>query len=121
MKQVLIIDDSLQVRERVAALLAESPQIRIAGQVGNSRDALDAVQRLKPEVVILDIRLPDKSGIKLLKIFKERYPESAVIMLTNLDGTRYRQQCRHLGVDHFLNNTRELEKIIDTIKDNPTH
>lgn len=121
MKQVLIIDDSLQIRERVAALLAESPQIRIAGQAGNSRDALDAVQRLKPDAVILDIRLHDKSGIELLKIFKERHPEMAVIMLTNLDGARYRQQCRHLGADHFLNKTREFEKIIDTIMDNPAH
>ena len=47
--------------------------------------------------------------------------KAAVIMLTNLDGARYRQQCRHLGADHFLNKTREFEKIIDTIMDNPAH
>jgi len=121
MKQVLIIDDSLQIRERIAALLAESPKIRIAGQAGNGCDALDAVQRLKPDTVILDIRLPDQSGIELLKTFKECYPEMTVIMLTNLDDARYRRQCRHLGADHFLNKTIDFEKIVDTIIDNPAH
>ena len=121
MKQVLIIDDSLQIRERIAALLAESSQIRIAGQAGNGCDALDAVQRLKPDTVILDIRLPDQSGIELLKTFKARYPEMTVIMLTNLDDARYRKQCQHLGADNFLNKTIDFEKIVDTIIDNPAH
>lgn len=121
MKQVLIIDDSLQIRERIAALLAESSQIRIAGQASSSRDALAAVQRLKPDTVILDIRLPDQSGIELLKTFKARYPKMAVIMLTNLDDTRYRRQCRKLGADHFLSKTMEFEKIVDTIIDDPAH
>jgi DNA-binding NarL/FixJ family response regulator len=121
MKQVLIIDDSPQIRERIAALLAESRQIRIAGQAGNGRDAIDAVQRLRPDTVILDIRLPDRSGIELLRTFKTRYPKMAVIMLTNLDDTRYRQQCRQLGADHFLSKTLEFEKIVDTIIDNPAH
>jgi chemotaxis response regulator CheB len=62
MKQVLIIDDSPQIRERIAATLAESPQIRIAGQAGNGCDALDAVQRLKPDTVILDIRCPTRAA-----------------------------------------------------------
>jgi DNA-binding NarL/FixJ family response regulator len=121
MKQVLIIDDSLQIRERIAALLAASPQVRIAGQAANGRDALDAVKRLKPDTVILDIRLPDQSGIELLKTFKARYPEMAVIMLTNLDHPRYRQRCRQLGADHFLSKVMEFEKIVDTIVDNPAH
>ena len=121
MKQVLIIDDSLQIRERIAALLAESHQIRIAGQAGNGRDAIDAVQRLRPDTVILDIGLPDRSGIELLKTFKASYPEMTVIMLTNLDDTRYRQQCRQLGADHFLSKTLEFEKIVDTVIDNPAH
>lgn len=117
MKQVLIIDDSEQIRQRLAALLAESAQIRIVGQAGDSREALEAVRRLRPDTVILDIRLPGSSGIELLKKFKARYPEMKVIMLTNFDYARYRRQCRQLGADHFLNKTLEFEKIVDTIMD----
>lgn len=121
MKNVFIIDDSPQIRERIAAFLTESPKIRIAGQVGSGRDARDAVRRLRPDTVILDIRLPDQSGIALLKHFKARFPEMTVIMLTNLDDARYRQQCRRLGADHFLSKTMDFEKIVDTIIDSAAH
>ena len=115
MKQVLIVDDSEQIRERLITLLSESDQIHIAGQAGNVRDALGAIRRSKPDIVILDIRLPGQSGIGLLEEIKARYPEVAVIMLTNFDYARYRQQCRQLGADHFLNKTFEFEKIVETI------
>lgn len=119
MKEVLIVDDSEQIRQRIVALLAESGQIRIVGQAGNSLEALDALQRLKPDTVILDIRLPGASGIELLKEIKASYPQMKVIMLTNFDFDLYRRQCRQLGADHFLNKTLEFEKIVDAIVDNP--
>ncbi len=121
MKQVLIIDDSAQIRKRIASLLRESPQIRIAGEAGSGRQALEAVAQARPDTVILDIRLPDQSGISLLKTFKARYPDMRIIMLTNLDDDRYRQQCRRLGADHFLSKAMEFEKIVDTVIDNPAH
>jgi DNA-binding NarL/FixJ family response regulator len=115
MKQVLIVDDSEQIRQRLVALLTESTQIQIVGQAGNGRDAMKAMQLLKPDTVILDIRLPGRSGIELLKEIKARYPDVMVIMLTNFDYEQYRRQCRQLGADHFLNKTLEFEKIIATI------
>ena len=118
MKEVLIIDDSTRIRERIAALLAEAPSIRIVGEAGNAREAVDAVGRLQPDTVILDIRLPDQSGMELLKIFRQRYPQMAVIMLSNHDGARYRRYCRLLGAGHFLNKTLEFEKIVDAVIDN---
>lgn len=121
MKQVLIVDDSEQIRERLAALLAESAQIRLVGKAGNAREARDALRRVQPDTVILDIRLPGSSGIQLLKEIKTRYPEVAVIMLTNFDYAPYRRQCQQLGADHFLNKTLEFEKIVATILGNTTH
>ncbi len=121
MKRVLIVDDSVEIRRRLVAMLAESGQIRIAGEIGTGRETLDAVRRLLPDTVVLDIRLPDKSGIELLKEIKARYPKVAVIMLTNYDNIHYRRQCRRLGADHFLNKTLEFEKIIDTIMSDKEH
>lgn len=117
MKHVLIVDDSASIRRRLIALLAESPRIRIVGEAGDSRQALDAMARVQPDTVILDIRMPGGSGIELLKLIKARYPEMKVIMLTNFDYSTYRRQCRQLGADHFLNKTLEFEKILDTILD----
>ena len=121
MKQVLIVDDSARVRKRIAALLSESPLIRIVGEAGNGREAVEAVDHTRPDTVILDIHLPDQNGIALLKQFKARYPEMEVIMLTNLDDPRYRQACLNLGADHFLNKAMEFEKIVATITSHSAH
>lgn len=115
MKKVLIVDDSEPIRRRVAELLEESGQIRIVGQAGNSRDAMSAMQKLRPDTVILDIRIPESSGIQVLKEIKCRYPAVKVIMLTNFDNPQYRKQCRQLGADHFLNKTLEFEKIVASV------
>jgi two-component system OmpR family response regulator len=120
MKQVLIVDDSEQIRERLAALLAESSRIRLVGQAGDAHEALTAIESLMPDTVILDIRLPGSSGIEVLRQVKARHPEIQVIMLTNYDHAMYRQQCRQLGADHFLNKTREFEKIVTAIMNEPT-
>jgi len=121
MKHVLIVDDSASIRQRLITLLTESPQIRIAGEAGDSREALDTMARIHPDTVILDIHMPGGSGIELLKQIKARYPEINVITLTNFDYNTYRQQCRRLGADHFLNKTLEFEKILNTILDDPAH
>lgn len=120
MKHVLIVDDSASIRQRLITLLAESPQIRIVGEAGNNREALDSMARVQPDTVILDIRMPGGSGIELLKQIKSRYPEMRVIMLTNFDYAAYRRQCHQLGADHFLNKTLEFEKIIDTVLEDRT-
>jgi DNA-binding NarL/FixJ family response regulator len=121
MKQVLIVDDSEQIRKRLVEMLSESTQICIVGQTGNGEDALKMLRRLKPDTAIVDIRLPGSSGIELLKEIKALYPETTVIMLTNFDSPQYRSQCRRLGADHFLNKTLEFEKIVNTIINNQAH
>jgi DNA-binding NarL/FixJ family response regulator len=118
MKQVLIVDDSEQIRQRLATQLAESTQIRVAGQADNGRDAISAVQRLRPDAVILDIQMPGSSGIQVLKTIKALHPDVMVIILTNFDDAQYRRHCRQLGADHFLNKTLELGKIADAILNN---
>ncbi len=115
MKQVLIVDDSKQIRQRIAALLAESGQIRIVGTAGDGKTVMEAIEHLAPDTVILDIQLPGKSGITLLKEIKTRCPQVTVVMLTNNDFTPYRKLCKQLGADYFLNKTRDIHKIVPTI------
>ena len=121
MKRVLIVDDSKQIRERVAALLAGSDQIRIVGEAGDGYQAMRVIPQLKLDTIILDIRLPKKNGIEMLKEVKVLYPKIRVIMLTNYDYDLYRQQCKRLGADHFLNKTLEFEKIMASILEDSSY
>ena len=115
MRRVLIVDDSKQVRERLISLLSEHPKIRIVGQAGDGVEAIDALNKLGPDTVILDIRLPGRNGIELLKEIKSAHPEITVIMLTNYDFDLYRRQCGQFGADHFFNKTREFEQVVNVL------
>jgi len=69
-----------------------------------------------PDTVILDIRMPGKSGIQLLREIKSEHPEITAIMLTNYDYPQYRKESLQAGADHFFNKTREFAKIVDLLR-----
>jgi DNA-binding NarL/FixJ family response regulator len=117
MKRVYIVDDSVKLRKRLCELLSDVDNVRVVGQAGDADEALDDIRVLKPDTVLLDIRLPGKNGIQLLGEIKELQPEITVIIMTNYDYPQYRQQSILAGADHFFNKTREFENIIDVLKE----
>jgi DNA-binding NarL/FixJ family response regulator len=114
--KVLIVDDSALVRKRLFGMLSEIPKIEIAGQAQNAQEAIESIQKLKPDVAIMDIRLPDRSGIEVLKIIKKDTPAPLVIILTNYPYPQYRKKCMEAGADYFFDKSSEFEKVLDVLK-----
>lgn len=108
---VFIADDSLIVRERLVAILDELAGIEIAGQAGHVAEAISAIRKLKPDVVILDIRMPSGSGIEVLQNIKQDEPAPVVIILTNYPYPAYRKKCLQAGADFFLDKSTEFDQI----------
>ena len=69
-----------------------------------------------PDAVILDIRLPRKSGIEVLRDIKKDKPSPVVIILTNYPYPQYQKECTEAGADYFLNKSTEFNKIADVLK-----
>jgi DNA-binding NarL/FixJ family response regulator len=82
-KRIVIVDDHEVVRIGLRALLAQNPQFEVIGEAGNSKDALELVNRLNPDIVLMDIRLPGISGIEACEQITRDYPQSKVVMLTS--------------------------------------
>ena len=82
MIRLLIIDDHEMVREGLKAMLTTEPDFTIVGDAANAEQAFELIERLRPDVILLDIRLPGTSGIDVCRTVTERYPEAAVIILT---------------------------------------
>ena len=82
MIRLLIIDDHEMVREGLKAMLAKEHDFEIVGDAANAEQAYELIARLHPDVILLDIRLPGVSGIEVCRTVTERYPETAVIILT---------------------------------------
>ena len=116
MLTVYIVDDSDAMRERLADLISDIVGIKLAGQSGNHFDALQSIKTQHPDIVILDIRLPGKSGIDVLKDIKKEYPPPIVIMITNYPYRQYRQGCMAAGADYFFSKIDEFEMIAQALR-----
>src|SRR5512142_2368570 len=81
--KIILVDDHEVVRLGLKALLSRNPQFQVVAEAGNASEALDKVARYKPDVVVMDIRLPGKSGIEATREIVKNYPATKVIMLTS--------------------------------------
>lgn len=109
--KVFIADDSRVVRERLTTLLNEVAGVEIVGQAENVAEAISAIGNLQPDVVILDIRMPDGSGIDVLRQIKQDGAGPIIIILTNYPFPGYRQRCLQAGADFFLDKSTEFDQI----------
>jgi DNA-binding NarL/FixJ family response regulator len=115
MLTVYIVDDSEVMRERLAESVADIADVEIVGQSGNPFEALDSIRKSHPDVVILDIRLPGRSGIDVLKDIKKECPAPLVIMITNYPYHQYRQGSMAAGADYFFSKINEFDRIRETL------
>ena len=101
--RLFIVDDSEILRERLVEILSEIESVEIVGQEGDTFKAVEAIERLKPDLVILDIRMPGGNGI--------------VIMFTNFPYLQYRKRCFDSGADYFFYKSTEFEKLVDVVRE----
>jgi DNA-binding NarL/FixJ family response regulator len=114
--RVFIVDDSAIIRERLEMILSELKGIEIIGQAKGSTEAEEAIPKLKPDVVILDIRMHGGNGIEVLKNIKKDKNSPLVIMLTNYPYPQYRKKCKDAGADFFFDKSTEFDKIPEVLK-----
>ena len=114
--KVLVVDDSALLRERLVSMISELPGITSIGQAQDSSQALNTVQKLNPDVVILDIRLTEGNGIEILQQIKKKNAVPVTIMFTNYPYPQYRKKCEETGADFFFDKSTEFHKITDVLK-----
>ncbi|MEX2556152.1 MAG: response regulator transcription factor [Actinomycetota bacterium] len=81
--RVLLVDDHEVVRGGIKGLLATEDDIRVVGEAGSVRDAIDEAERTRPDVIVMDVRLTDGSGIEATREIRSRRPDTKVLMLTS--------------------------------------
>jgi two-component system response regulator DevR len=108
MIRLLIIDDHEMVREGLKAMLAKEHDFEIVGDAANAEQAYELIARLHPDVILLDIRLPGVSGIEVCRTVTERYPETAVIILTTFTDETLVAQCIQAGARGFI--VKDIER-----------
>ena len=113
--KILVADDSEAIRSRIVSGLKE---IKVVTKVYEARLVSEAYQILmneKPDVLLLDIRIPETNGIEVLKWLKINACKTETIVLTNYPYPEYERKCLQLGARYFLNKTTEFDKVFDII------
>jgi len=111
---LLIVDDSHLLQNRLKKILLDVDQHMRIWQAFNCKEAMELVSSHEVDTVILDIELPDGSGIELLRKFKEGYPGTRVNIFTNYPTVEFRTRCMALGADNFIDKS-DLSGLIKVV------
>jgi DNA-binding NarL/FixJ family response regulator len=116
MIRVGLIDDQSLVRQGLAALLAHAPDVRIAFDSAGGEEAITLSAKHRPEVILLDLRMPEFDGIALLREFRAKALPSAIIILTTFDDDESLLQAAAMGARGFLLKDVTLDELLDAIR-----
>jgi len=113
---VLLVDDHPVVIEGLRKLLAAAGDIVVIGEAHDASGALEQARNLKPDVILLDLRMPGASGVQATRRLREQDVASAVIILTSYGDQAYVRQALEAGADGYLLKTTPSEELIASIR-----
>jgi DNA-binding NarL/FixJ family response regulator len=100
--RVLIVDDHAVVRSGIRLLLAQEPDIEPVGEAGTGREAVFQARALTPDVILMDVVMPDQSGLEVLPILVREHPETKVLLLSMQDDPRYVREAFAAGASGYV-------------------
>jgi len=115
--RVLMVDDSEMVRTGLRALLATEATLEVVGEAANLASGVDASVRLKPDVVLMDIRLPDGTGIDACRQIRKRSPESRVLIVTSVIDDSIVDDAIRAGAHGYLLKEIDGRGLVNAVRD----
>ncbi|MRR30724.1 response regulator transcription factor [bacterium] len=114
--QILLVDDHAVVRTGLRMLLENEEDLVLIGEAGNGKQALELATELKPDVVIMDITLPDMSGIEVTRQLKQEHPEMAVVALTIHEDQQYFFEMLRVGASAYVPKRAAPDDLVNAIR-----
>lgn len=114
--RVVVVDDHPVLREGTEALLARTPGLEVVGSTGQGAVAVRLAGELRPDVLLLDLHLPDLSGVEVTRQVRAAYPEVAILVLTGYDDVGYVRALLQLGIRGYLDKTVIGEEIVAAVR-----
>ena len=113
--KTLVVEDNITFRQTLLEILSARFPFMVIEEAGDGREALQKADTFSPDLIFMDIKLPDDNGLELTQRIKAKYPEIVVIVLTGYDLPEYREAAFQHGANYFLVKGSSTEKEILTI------
>jgi DNA-binding NarL/FixJ family response regulator len=113
---VLCVDDHPLMREGIAAIISAEPGMKIVAEASTGREALQAYREHKPDITLMDLRLPDISGIDALIAIRSESPQARVIMLTTFGGDVEIQRALTAGAQGYMLKSMPRKQLVEMVR-----
>ncbi len=116
MIRVMIAEDQELIRQSLEIMLSNKPELEIIGTAANGRETVELAQRLLPDVILMDIRMPELDGVQCIELIKQKQPQIKIIVLTTFDDDEYVFNALKNGASGYLLKGISLGELIEAIK-----
>ncbi|MDK2824618.1 MAG: hypothetical protein PWQ67_722 [Clostridia bacterium] len=114
--KVLLVDDHALFRKGIASLLNDLPELEIIGEASNGREGIEKAKELNPDIIIMDVEMPELTGVEAVRLIKEALPQCKVVMLTISDDDDNLFRSIKNGAQGYLLKSMDPDDLIKEIK-----
>lgn len=115
--RVFLVDDVPELRLLVRLTLEEDPGIEVVGEASNGRDGVEGVAATKPDVVLLDLSMPDMDGLEAIPLMREHSPGSRLVVLSGHEAGRVSLEALDQGATRYINKASDLGTVVRVVRD----
>ncbi len=114
--KTLIVDDHMAVRNALRLLIEEEPDLECVGEAANGLLAMEAVRTLTPDLMLLDINMPERNGLEVLRLLRTEKNDILIVILSNHTDTHYVDAAMRLGANAFVGKDSGFEILLEAIQ-----
>ncbi len=114
--RVVVVDDHTLVRQGIVGLLTSQPDIEVVGQAGDAREAMVVIASVAPDVVLMDIAMPGRSGLDATREIRDRFPAVQVLVVTIHDREDYLFQALRAGAAGYVLKGAEVQDLLEAVR-----
>lgn len=115
-KRLLIADDHALVREGMRAMLASEQNLEVVGEAENGREALELCRELRPDLILMDVRMPEMDGLAATREIKGEYPETGILILTTHESPEYLMDAIRAGASGYVLKDSTKQRLLDAVR-----
>ena len=114
--RAILVEDDIEFRQCVKKILSSRyPSIQLI-EAGDGKEAMSKIDLLPPDMIFMDIQLPDQNGLELTRMIKARHPNAIIVILSNHDLTEYRETAYRNGANYYISKDSPLGEFLSLIE-----